>query len=157
MNCDAVTISPYMGGDAVTPFLKYKDKFAVVLALTSNEGAKDFQFLEDSKTNLSLFESVLQQSNKWGNEQNIMFVVGATKPEYFKQIRHIAPNHFLLVPGVGTQGGTVDDVCKFGLNNQIGLLINVSRQIIYASADNDFAQKAAISAHEFQKQMVKYF
>ncbi len=154
MHCDAVTISPYMGGDAVIPFLKFKEKFAIVLALTSNESAKDFQFFGDEKT--ALFEQVIQQSNHWGNEENIMFVVGATKPEYFKQIRAIAPNHFLLVPGVGTQGGSVADVCKFGLNENVGLLINVSRQIIFASSGIDFDTQANAAAKQFADEMKNY-
>ncbi|MEN9521775.1 MAG: hypothetical protein RL065_152 [Bacteroidota bacterium] len=154
MNCDSVTISPYMGGDAVTPFLKYKNKFAIVLALTSNEGAKDFQFITES--NQPLYEQVIKKSADWGNEENIMFVVGATKPEFFKHIRTIAPSHFLLVPGVGAQGGTVEDVCQYGLAENCGLLINVSREIIYASNQNDFALKAAEVAKKYQQIMSSY-
>ena len=154
MNCDAVTISPYMGGDAVTPFLKYKNKFAIVLALTSNESAKDFQFFAEN--NQPLYEKVIAQSNQWGDEKNVMFVVGATKPESFQNIRKIAPHHFLLVPGVGTQGGTVADVCKYGLNENVGLLINVSRQIIFASADENFAEKANEAAKKFAAEMQQY-
>jgi orotidine-5'-phosphate decarboxylase len=154
MNCDSVTISPYMGGDAVTPFLKYKNKFAIVLALTSNEGAKDFQFITGN--NQPLYEQVIKKSADWGNEENIMFVVGATKPEYFKHIRAIAPKHFLLVPGVGAQGGTVEDVCKYGLAENCGLLINVSREIIYASNQTDFAEKAAEVAQKYQQIMSNY-
>ncbi|MFM2048227.1 MAG: orotidine-5-phosphate decarboxylase [Bacteroidota bacterium] len=154
MNCDSVTISPYMGGDAITPFLKYENKFAIVLALTSNEGAKDFQFLTDN--NQPLYEQVIKKSAAWGNEENIMFVVGATKPEYFKHIRAIAPKHFLLVPGVGAQGGTVEDVCQYGLAENCGLLINVSREIIYASNQIDFAEKAGAVAQKYQQIMSSY-
>ncbi|MEY2829706.1 MAG: hypothetical protein RIQ33_1564 [Bacteroidota bacterium] len=155
MNCDSVTISPYMGGDAVKPFLQYENKFAIILALTSNEGAKDFQFI--SSDNQPLYEHVIRKAANWGTEENIMFVVGATKPEYFKHIRALAPNHFLLVPGVGAQGGTVADVCKFGLNKNIGLLINVSREILYASPNIDFAEKAKMVAHKYQIEMSNYF
>ncbi len=153
MHCDSVTISPYMGGDAVTPFLKYKDKFVIVLALTSNESAKDFQYFGEQ--NQPLYEKVIRQSSQWGDEKNIMFVVGATKPEAFKHIRSIAPNHFLLVPGVGTQGGSVADVCKYGLNENVGLLINVSRQIIFASMGEDFEIKAKEAAMKFAEEMKK--
>lgn len=151
MDADSVTISPYMGGDAVTPFTKYENKFAIVLALTSNDGAKDFQFITEN--NEALFEKVIRQSATWGSDENIMFVVGATKPEYFERIRKIAPHHFLLVPGVGTQGGSLPEVCKYGMNNDCGLLINVSRQIIYASSGEDFANKAGEVARQYQQEM----
>ena len=155
MPCDSVTISPYMGSDAVTPFLKFDNKFAIVLALTSNEGAKDFQYFADGE--MPLYEKVIRQSFNWGDEKNIMFVVGATKAEAFKHIREIAPKHFLLVPGVGTQGGTVADVCKYGLNENIGLLINVSRQVIFASDAEDFADKARLAAMQLANEMSRYF
>jgi orotidine-5'-phosphate decarboxylase len=155
MHCDSVTISPYMGGDAVKPFLQYENKFAIILVLTSNEGAKDFQFI--SSNNQPLYEHVIRKASHWGSEENIMFVVGATKPEYFQHIRDLAPNHFLLVPGVGAQGGTVADVCKYGLNKNVGLLINVSREILYASSSIDFAEKAKMVAHKYQIEMSNYF
>jgi orotidine-5'-phosphate decarboxylase len=154
MHCDSVTISPYMGGDAVKPFLQYENKFAIILALTSNEGAKDFQFITEN--NQPLYEHVIRMAANWGSEKNIMFVVGATKPEYFQHIRVLAPHHFLLVPGVGAQGGTVADVCKYGLNKDVGLLINVSREILYASPNTDFAEKAKIVAHRYQIEMSNY-
>ena len=155
MPCDSVTISPYLGSVAVTPFLKFDNKFAIVLALTSNEGAKDFQYFADGE--MPLYEKVIRQSFNWGDEKNIMFVVGATKAEAFKHIREIAPKHFLLVPGVGTQGGTVADVCKYGLNENIGLLINVSRQVIFASDAEDFADKARLAAMQLANEMSRYF
>jgi len=155
MNCDAVTLSPYMGGDSILPFTKYADKFAVVLALTSNATATEFQISKHEKE-ISLFEKVVAASYKWGSDDNIMFVVGATKTDYLKQIRNLAPGHFLLVPGVGTQGGSLEEVARFGLNRDIGLLVNVSRQILFASNEADFASKAAEVAHNYQQEMSKY-
>jgi orotidine-5'-phosphate decarboxylase len=148
---DSVTVAPYMGSDSVEPFLAFKDKFTILLALTSNKGGLDFQGLKTE--NLKVYEQVLKTSLTWKNSNNLMFVVGATKAEYFKNIRKIVPNHFLLVPGIGAQGGNLQDVCKYGLNKDVGLLINSSRGIIYASNKTDFAQKAATKALELQQEM----
>ena len=149
---DSITVAPYMGSDSVEPFLAFKDKFTILLALTSNKGAMDFQGLE-TKNGLKIYEKVLKTALTWQNSDNLMFVVGATKASYFKSIRKIVPNHFLLVPGVGTQGGNLQEVCKYGLTKDIGLLVNSSRGIIYASDKKDFAQKAQEKAKELQKQM----
>lgn len=152
---DSVTVAPYMGKDSVEPFLAFKDKHTIMLALTSNEGAFDFQ---TKKVNdKELYKQVLETSKNWKNAENLMYVVGATKAEYFKEIRKIVPNSFLLVPGVGAQGGKLKDVCKYGLNNTIGLLINSSRGIIYASKDKDFSEAAAKKAKELQAEMSLYF
>ncbi len=152
-NYDAVTVAPYMGEDSVKPFMGYPDKWVILLALTSNKGAADFQFIEDKETGEKLFESVLKKSQEWGTEENLMYVVGATKAEKLKEIREIVPNHFLLVPGVGAQGGSLQEVAKNGLNSKCGLLVNSSRGIIYASSDVDFAGKARLAAQEVQKEM----
>jgi len=152
MNFDSVTVAPYMGSDSVEPFLAFKDKFTILLALTSNKGGLDFQVLTDEKGS-TLYEHVLQVSSTWQNSQQLMYVVGATRPEYFKKIRKIVPDHFLLVPGVGAQGGDLVSVCDFGLNSDIGLLVNSSRGIIYASKGEDFAQRAREKALELQKEM----
>ena len=151
---NALTVSPYMGRDAIEPFLAYEDKFVVLLALTSNSGASDFQLIEN-KENIQLFEQVLHQSLAYKNAQQLMFVVGATKTAYIKKVRSIVPNHFLLVPGIGTQGGDFEEVCKCGLNHEIGLLINSSREIIYAGNEIDFDQKARYKAYEYQQKMAK--
>ena len=156
MKFDSVTVAPYMGSDSVEPFLAFADKFRILLALTSNKGGLDFQVLED-KNGLTLYEKVLQQSLLWKNSDQLMYVVGATRPEYLQKIRKIVPNHFLLVPGVGAQGGNLKEVCKYGLNKNIGLLINSSRGIIYASSGSDFALKAKEKALEIQKEMEIYF
>ncbi|TXD53891.1 MULTISPECIES: orotidine-5'-phosphate decarboxylase [unclassified Polaribacter] len=148
---DSVTVAPYMGKDSVEPFLAFKDKHTIMLALTSNKGAFDFQTLNAPKQ--ELYKEVLQVSKSWKNSENLMYVVGATKAEYFKEIRKIVPSSFLLVPGVGAQGGNLQDVCKYGLSENIGLLINSSRGIIYASKEKDFASVAAIKAEELQSQM----
>ncbi|MGB1247869.1 MAG: orotidine-5'-phosphate decarboxylase [Chitinophagales bacterium] len=154
-NFDSLTIAPYMGEDSVTPFLAYKDKFAIILALTSNKGSADFQFLEqDGKP---LYERVMRQADKWGSDENIMFVTGATHPEKFKELRTISPNHFFLVPGIGAQGGDMDAVVQNGRNKDIGLLISSSRGIIYASQGEDFAEQAGQKAREMAEQMAKYF
>jgi orotidine-5'-phosphate decarboxylase len=153
MNFDAVTVAPYMGEDSVKPFMTYPDKWVILLALTSNKGAFDFQFLKDEESRNLLFESVLKTSQNWGSEENMMYVVGATKAEKLKEIREIVPNHFLLVPGVGAQGGSLEEVAKFGMNSNCGLLVNSSRAIIYASGDEDFAEKAGEAAKEVQKEM----
>ena len=152
MNFDSITVAPYMGSDSVTPFLKFKDKWAIVLVLTSNKGGLDFQKIED-KNGKQLFEQVLETSKQWGSDENMMYVVGATRTEELLQIRAIVPNHFLLVPGVGAQGGSIKDVAKYGLNSDCGLLVNSSRGIIYAGNDVDFAQKAKVQAKKLQKEM----
>lgn len=149
---DALTVAPYMGEDSVTPFLAYQDKWVILLALTSNKGSHDFQFMED-KEGVRLFEKVLTKSLQWGNKENMMYVVGATQGEVFKDIRKWVPEHFLLVPGVGAQGGSLQDVCHYGMNKDCGLLVNSSRGIIYASQDKDFAEIAALKAKEMQQQM----
>ena len=153
MDFDAVTIAPYMGEDSVAPFLTYENKWAIVLALTSNTGASDFQYIEEDGE--KLFEKVLKTSKKWGTDENMMFVVGATKAEMLADIRKIIPTHFLLVPGIGAQGGSLQEVAKYGLTDECGLLINSSRQIIYASSETDFAEKAREEALKVQQEMSK--
>ena len=150
---DAVTVAPYMGEDSVKPFMTYLGKWVILLALTSNKGAYDFQFIEDNESGEKLFETVLKKSQKWGTEENLMYVVGATKAEKLKEIREIVPNHFLLVPGVGAQGGSLQEVAKNGMNSKCGLLVNSSRGIIYASQDVDFADKAKEAARQVQQEM----
>ena len=151
-NLDALTVAPYMGEDSVTPFLAYEGKWVILLALTSNRGSHDFQLMEDAQ-GVRLFEHVLTKSQAWGNADNMMYVVGATQGEAFKDIRRHAPNHFLLVPGIGAQGGSLHDVCQYGMNKDCGLLVNSSRGIIYASNGADFAQVAAEKAREVQEEM----
>lgn len=151
MNFDSVTVAPYMGEDSVTPFLEFDNKWVILLALTSNKGADDFQFLTGDGS--KLFEQVILKSKAWGNQNNLMYVVGATRPEMFTEIRSIAPDNFLLVPGVGAQGGSLADVCKYGMNNDCGLLVNSSRGIIYSGNDENFAESARNSAMEIQKEM----
>jgi len=153
MDFDAVTLSPYMGFDTVSPFLKYRDKWVILLALTSNSSAKDFQYFENS-AGKKLFEEVLETSQKWAGKDQIMYVVGATKAEALADIRKIAPDNFLLVPGVGAQGGSLQEVAKYGLNKHCGLLINSSRGIIYTSDKADFAEAAAVKAKEIQMEML---
>lgn len=153
MDFDAITVAPYMGEDSVKPFLSYKGKWVVLLALTSNKGAFDFQYIADYTTGERLFEKVIRTSHEWGNAENMMYVVGATKAEELADIRKIVPDHFLLVPGVGAQGGSLQEVAKYGLNNNCGLLVNSSRAIIYASKDRDFAVKAGESARETRDEM----
>ncbi|HTN18914.1 MAG TPA: orotidine-5'-phosphate decarboxylase [Pelobium sp.] len=153
MSFDSVTVAPYMGKDSVSPFLKYNDKWVILLALTSNEGAKDFQFTQNNEG--FLFEKVLKKSQEWATDANMMYVVGATRGEAFLDIRKTAPNHFLLVPGVGAQGGSLADVCKYGMNKDCGLLVNSSRAIIYASAGGDFAEAARAEALKVQQQMAQ--
>jgi orotidine-5'-phosphate decarboxylase len=151
LNFDSVTVAPYMGKDSVEPFLAFENKHTILLALTSNEGAFDFQTkIIGGK---ELYKTVLETSKSWKNAENLMYVVGATKAEYFAEIRKIVPDSFLLVPGVGAQGGNLQDVCKYGINDQIGLLINSSRGIIYASNQEDFAQKAREEAMKLQGEM----
>ena len=151
MSFDAITIAPYMGRDSVKPFLKFSGKWVILLALTSNEGSSDFQFL--SNADGYLFETVLQKANTWADAEQLMFVVGATRAEAFKDIRKHAPDHFLLVPGVGAQGGNLQEVCAYGMNAECGLLVNSSRSIIYASDGKDFAEAARAEALKLQKEM----
>ena len=148
---DSVTVAPYMGKDSVEPFLAFKNKHTILLALTSNQGAFDFQ--TKKVEGKELYKQVLETSKTWKNSDNLMYVVGATKAEYFSDIRKIVPDSFLLVPGVGAQGGNLQEVCKYGMNSQVGLLINSSRGIIYASNEEDFAKAAATKAKEIQKEM----
>lgn len=149
---DALTVAPYMGEDSVTPFLGYDGKWVVLLALTSNKGSHDFQLTRD-KNGVRLFEQVLKKSQQWGDAKNMMYVVGATQGELFTDVRKIAPDHFLLVPGVGAQGGSLSEVCKYAMTKECGLLVNSSRGIIYASSGEDFATVAAQKAKELQEQM----
>ena len=149
---DALTVAPYMGEDSVKPFLAYKDKWVVLLALTSNKGSHNFQLTED-KDGQRLFEKVLRQSQQWGTEDNMMYVVGATQGRMFEDIRKIAPRHFLLVPGVGAQGGSLEEVCRYGMTEDCGLLVNSSRGIIFASGKEDFAEVAGQKARELRNQM----
>lgn len=153
LDFDAVTVAPYMGEDSVKPFMTYPDKWVILLALTSNKGAADFQYLKNENTNEELFKSVLKTSQNWGTEEDMMYVVGATKAEKLKEIREIVPNHFLLVPGVGAQGGSLEEVAENGLNSKCGLLVNSSRGIIYVSSGKDFADKAAEAAQQVQDDM----
>lgn len=152
MNIDSVTVAPYMGEDSVSPFLTYEGKWVILLALTSNKGSHDFQLTADTEGE-RLFEKVLRISQQWGNDQNMMYVVGATQGRMFEDIRKIVPNHFLLVPGIGAQGGSLEDVCKYGMNNSCGLLVNSSRAIIYADKSERFAEVAAQEAKKVQQQM----
>ena len=153
MEFDSVTVAPYMGEDSITPFLTYEGKWVTLLILTSNRGASDFQFLRDAETGDRLFEKVLKTSLTWGTDENLMYVVGATKAEMLTEIRAIVPEHFLLVPGVGTQGGSLTEVANFGLNSMCGLLVNSSRQIIYASSDINYAKSARFEAEKLQLEM----
>jgi len=153
MDFDSVTVAPYMGEDSVTPFLTYEGKWVTLLALTSNKGANDFQLMKDKATGDRLYEKVLKTSQNWGTDENMMYVIGATKAEMLTNVRAIVPNHFLLVPGIGAQGGSLEEVAKYGLNSTCGLLVNSSRQIIYASAEKDFAQAAREEAQKVQTEM----
>ena len=153
-NVDALTIAPYMGEDSVKPFLEYEGKWVILLALTSNKGCHDFQLFED-KDGVRLFERVLSKAQEWGTTENLMFVVGATQGSLFADIRKLAPNSFLLVPGVGAQGGSLQEVCKYGMNKDCGLLVNSSRGIIYASSEANFAEIAGEKAKELQQEMEK--
>ena len=148
---DSVTVAPYMGRDSVEPFLAHPNKQTILLALTSNPGAADFQLGTTDQT--ALFEKVLETSQTYVNAHNLMYVVGATRPEYFEQVRKIVPNSFLLVPGVGAQGGSLAEVCKYGLTDNIGLLVNASRAVIYASSEANFAEKAGEAAFKLQEEM----
>ena len=149
---DSLTVAPYMGEDSVTPFLGYEGKWVILLALTSNKGSMDFQFSCDENGE-RLFEKVLKTSQKWGNDKNMMYVVGATQGKMFEDIRRLAPHHFLLVPGVGAQGGSLQEVCKYGMTSDCELLVNSSRGIIYASNGTDFAEIAAQKAKDLQQEM----
>lgn len=152
LGCDSVTVAPYMGVDSVTPFLDHENKWVILLGLTSNKGALDFQ-TQELADGSKLFEKVIETSQEWGTPDNLMYVVGATRAELIGEVRSKAPNHFFLVPGVGAQGGSLDDVAKYGMNDECGLLVNSSRGIIYAGQDEDFAQKAREAALAVQKQM----
>ncbi|GAB2779316.1 orotidine-5'-phosphate decarboxylase [Salinimicrobium soli] len=154
LNFDSVTVAPYMGRDSVEPFLEYKDKHTILLALTSNQGAFDFQ--TQKMDGEELYKKVLEVSKTWKNAQNLMYVVGATKAEFLADIRKIIPENFLLVPGVGAQGGSLEEVCKYGMNGNVGLLINSSRGVLYASKEKDFAEKAAEVAKDLQQQMAGF-
>lgn len=153
-NVDALTVAPYMGEDSVTPFLEYDEKWVVMLALTSNKGSLDFQLMKDENGE-RLFEKVMRKGMEWGTTQNMMFVVGATRGELFADVRRVAPHHFLLVPGVGAQGGSLEEVCHYGMTSDCGLLVNSSRGIIYASDGEDFAEMAGNKAREMQQQMAE--
>lgn len=161
-NFNAITVAPYMGEDSVKPFLQVPDKWVVLLALTSNPGARDFQNLEitggaeGTSLEKHLYEQVLRTSTAWGDADNMMYVVGATRAEFLSDVRRIVPDHFLLVPGVGAQGGSLEEVCRYGLNDDIGLLINASRSILYAGKDTDFAGAARAEAARMQQQMQTY-
>jgi orotidine 5'-phosphate decarboxylase len=152
LDVDAITVAPYMGSDSVTPFLGYEGKWVVLLALTSNPGSHDFQLIED-KDGKRLFESVLEKSQQWAGKEEMMYVVGATQGSMFADIRRIVPDHFLLVPGVGAQGGSLEDVCRYGMNSNCGLIVNSSRGIIFASNNEDFAERAAEEAAKLAGQM----
>lgn len=154
MNFDSITVAPYMGKDSVKPFLDFENKWTIVLGLTSNEGAFDFQYLKNE--NQELFKTVIQKVASWGTDENLMFVIGATKTAQLKEVRDLIPNHFLLVPGVGAQGGSLEEVSKIGMNADIGLLVNASRQIIFASNGEDFAVKAREEALKLQIEMASY-
>ena len=154
LNCDSVTIAPYMGEDSVSPFLQFPGKWAIVLALTSNAGALDFQMMSDA-SGKRLFEKVLDKTSKWGTPENTMYVVGATRAEGIGEVRKRVPNHFFLVPGVGAQGGSLEEVTRYGWNDDCGLLVNSSRGIIYASNAEDFAEVAGEKAREMQQLMAR--
>ena len=151
MNFDAITITPYMGSDSVKPFLAFEDKWVILLALTSNEGSKDFQFFGNDDS--YLFESVVQKANTWAADDRMMYVVGATWGDAFLDIRKLAPTHFLLVPGIGAQGGSLKEICKHGLNKDCGLLVNASRSILYVSKEENFAERVSEEALKIQKKM----
>ena len=154
LDIDAVTVAPYMGEDSVTPFLTYEKKWVILLALNSNKGSHDFQLTED-KEGERLFEKVLRKSQEWANDQNMMYVVGATQGKMFEDIRKIVPNHFLLVPGIGAQGGSLEEVCRYGMTPECGLIVNSSRAIIYADKSETFAETAGKEAQKVQQQMAE--
>lgn len=152
MQVHALTVAPYMGEDSVSPFLSYENAWVIVLALTSNPGSHDFQLTKDENGEM-LFEKVLRTSQKWGSDENMMYVVGATQGKSFENVRNIVPNHFLLVPGVGAQGGSLEEVCKYGMNEECGLLVNASRAIIFADSSENYAKIAGEKAAAYQLQM----
>jgi len=152
LDFDAVTVAPYMGIDSVSPFLEYDGKWAIVLALTSNRGADDFQMIQ-SKNGKYVFENVLETSATWGTAENMMYVIGATRAEMLKTVRKYVPDHFLLIPGVGVQGGSLEEVVKNGLNSEIGLMVNASRSIIFASSGKDFAENSRFQTKKMQNEM----
>lgn len=154
LNFDAITIAPYMGFDSIQPFLEYENKFTIVLGLTSNKGSEDFQQLKTG--NNYLYETVLEKVSRWGTKENLMFVVGATKASELQSIRKIIPGNFLLIPGIGAQGGSLAEVSQFGMNKDCGLLINASRAIIYAGEGENFAEEAGIIAQQYQTEMMSY-
>lgn len=156
MDFDSVTVAPYMGEDSVSPFLTYEGKWVTLLALTSNKGAFDFQFMKDAESGDTLYQKVLKTSKNWGNADNMMYVVGATKADMLSDIREIIPDNFLLVPGIGAQGGSLEEVVKHGMNSRCGLLVNSSRAIIYAANDETFAEAAAREAKKVQEQMAGF-
>ena len=155
LNFDAITVAPYMGADSVIPFLEYKNKWTILLGLTSNEGAKDFELQKSGDR--FLYEKVLETASRWGTPDNLMFVIGATQPAEFENIRKLTPNHFYLVPGVGAQGGSLKEISAKGLIKDCGLLVNASRAIIYASKDENFAKEAGVVARQYQAEMRQYF
>lgn len=152
MNFDSVTVAPYMGADSVTPFLEFEEKWVILLALTSNAGSMDFQLIKD-ENGKPLYRSVLEKSQNWGSPENMMYVVGATRGELIAEVRKVVPDHFFLVPGVGAQGGSLEEVAKYGMNSTCGLLVNSSRGIIYASGERGFAKAAKIEAEKLQSEM----
>jgi len=154
MHFDSITVAPYMGVDSVKPFLEFKDKWVILLALTSNEGSQDFQIIR-SENGKPYFQEILEKSRTWGSAENMMYVVGATRGEKIAEVRKIVPDHFFLVPGVGAQGGSLEEVAKYGMNKHCGLLVNSSRGIIYASSDEGFAQRAGEEAKKLQEEMAK--
>jgi orotidine-5'-phosphate decarboxylase len=154
LNFDAITVAPYMGSDSVLPFLEYKSKWTILLGLTSNTGANDFEL--QNIDGEFLFEKVLRTASKWGTPDNLMFVVGATQTEWLRRIRQLTPDHFYLVPGIGAQGGSLEDISARAMNSDIGLLVNVSRAIIYSSGHDDFAYQASIAAVEYQSKLAKF-
>ena len=157
LNFDAVTVAPYMGEDSVRPFLEFENKWVILLALTSNKGSQDFQFIQDAVDEQPLYEKVMRKAMSWGTPGNLMFVTGATHPEKFAELRKIAPEHFFLVPGIGAQGGDLQAVSKFGLNSDVGLLVNSSRGIIYAGQGLDFAEEVNSAAKKVQEEMANIF
>jgi len=156
LNFDAVTVAPYMGSDSVKPFLSYKGKYVILLGLTSNEGSNDFQMLNTGDQQNKLYETVIKRSSEWGNADNMMYVVGATKASMLKEIRNIIPDHFLLIPGIGAQGGSLSEVVENGINKQCGLIVNASRSIIFASKEKDFENAARNEAKLLQNDMEKH-
>lgn len=152
---DAITVSPYMGEDSVKPFFAFNGKWIILLALTSNSGSEDFQLIKDKNSGKRLFEIILEKSEKWGNTNNTMYVVGATHPELFADVRKIVPDHFLLVPGVGAQGGDLEKICEKGLNNRCGLIVNASRSIIFSDSSEDFEKSARKQSMIIQKKMAE--